>query len=296
MTGFLWEIGRKFAERWAAFLIVPGFLYVAVAAGAVVLGQGHALDFPSLGREITKWAGSPALRSTGGAVLIVVTVLAGSVIAGLAAAALGGLTEIAWTVPGRRRPAKWLTDWRRRRSLKAKSIADNPASSQAQVRKAIARADRICPVDADRPTWLGDRLRASEVRVRRTYGLDLRVAWPRLWLVVPDIVRTEIGAARDSFSASARLIGWAVLYLSLAIWWWPAVPVALVVGTVGVIRARLAVSGLADLVESAVDLHSGELATQLGRTVTGQVTTAMGGELTTLMRKSRWDPNSPLAD
>ncbi len=296
MTEFLGEIGKKLAERWVAFLAVPGFLYLAAVTAAVVLSQDHALDFPSLNRQITRWAGGATLRSAGGVLLIVGAVLAGSVVAGLAVAALGRLTEIAWTVPGRRPPAKWLTDWRRTRSRKAKGVADNPASSQAQIRKAIARADRICLLDADRPTWLGDRLRVSEVRVQQTYGLDLNAAWPRLWLIVPDVVRTEISAARDSFSASARLIGWAVLYLVLAIWWWPAAPVALIVATAGVIKAHLAVGDLADLVESAVDLHSRALATHLGRAVTGQVTAVTGAELTTLMRKSRWDPDSPLAD
>jgi hypothetical protein len=151
-------------------------------------------------------------------------------------------------------------------------------------------------LEADRPTWIGDRLRVSELRVRRTYGLDLGAVWPRLWLIVPEIVRTEISATRDSFSASARLIGWAVLYLALAIWWWPAAPVALIVASAGVIKAHLAVGDLADLVESAVDLHSRALAAHLGRPGSGQVTAVMGAELTILMRKSRWDPNSPLAD
>ena len=296
MTEFLGEIGEKLGERWVAFLAISGFLYLAAVTAAVVLGQDHALDFQSLSRQIIKWAGSAGLKSTGGVVLIAGAVLAGSVVAGLAAAALGRLTERAWTIPGRRRPAKWLTDWRRARSLRAKRIADDPASSQEQVRKAIAQADRICLVDADRPTWLGDRLRASDVRVRRTYGLDLAAAWPRLWLITPDVVRTEISAAREAFTAAARLTGWSVLYLILVIWWWPAAPIALIVGTTGVVKARRAVGDLADLVESAVDLHGRELAAQLGRATTGQLTADVGGELTSLMRKSRWDPNSPLAD
>jgi hypothetical protein len=296
MTEFLGEIGKKLAERWVAFLAVPGLLYLAAVTCAVVLGQDHALDFASLSNQITRWAGSATLRSVGSAALIAAAVLAGSVVGGLAAAALGRLTEAIWTTAGRRRPAKWLTDWRRERSREAKHIADDPASSQLQVRKAIARADRICLVEADRPTWVGDRLRASEVRVQRAYGLDLAATWPRLWLLAPESVRTEISAARDSFTASARLAGWAVLYLVLAIWWWPAAPIGVIVGTSSVIKARLAVGDLADLVESAVDLHGRELAVQLGRAEAGPLTAALGKEITTLMGKSRWDPDSPLAD
>jgi hypothetical protein len=161
---------------------------------------------------------------------------------------------------------------------------------------AIARADRICLVEPARPTWVGDRLHASEVRVRRAYGLDLAPAWPRIWLIVPQEVRLEISAARDSLGASARLTGWAVLYLLLAIWWWPAALMAVIAGATGAVNARLAASDLAELIEAAVDLYCRELAAQLGHVSTGQLTPEQGRELATLMRKSRWDPRSPLAE
>ena len=296
MTGFLGEIGQKLADRWAALLAIPGLLYLAAITAAVVLGQRHAVSYPALSRKITIWAASPVLKSAGGAVLIVAAILAGSVIAGLVTAAGGRYIEILWAMPGRRPPARWLADWRRKRSRDAKAIADNPDATPAQVRKAITQADRICLVEAGCPTWTGDRLRACHVRIRRTYGLDLTAAWPRLWLVIPDAARGELGAARDAFSAAARLTAWAILYLALAIWWWPAIPIALVTGTTAIIKGRLATGNLADLIESAVDLHGRELATQLGERTPGPVTPAMGSRLTTRMRKDRWDPASPLAD
>ena len=296
MTGFLGEIGQKLADRWAALLAVPGLLYLAAVTVAAVLGQTHTFSYPDLSRKIATWTASPALKSVGGTVLIVAAVLAGSVLAGLAAAAGGRLIEILWTLPGKRAPARWLADWRRDRSHKAKAIADDPVSTPAQVRKAIARADRICLIEADRPTWIGDRLRACRVRIKRAYGLDLNAAWPRLWLIVPDTVRTELGRARDAFSAAARLAAWAILYLVLAIWWWPAVVIALVTGATAIVRAHLATDNLADLIESAMDLYGRDLAAQLDQNLTGPMTPAIGGLLTTRMRKSRWDPGSPLAD
>jgi hypothetical protein len=225
----------------------------------------------------------------------VAAILAGSVVAGLAAAAGGRFTEILWTMPGKRAPAKWLADSRRNRSRKAKVIADTSADPAA-VGKAIARADRICLVQADRPTWIGDRLRASRVRIERAYGLDLNAAWPRLWFIVPETVRTELGAARDAFTAAARLTAWAVLYLILGIWWWPAVIIAMIAGATAIIRAHQATDNLADLIEAAVDLHSRDLASQLGEQTAGQVSPVIGRRLTTRMRKSRWEPGSPLAD
>jgi hypothetical protein len=67
-----------------------------------VLGQDHAVSYPFLSRKIAAWAGSPVLKSAGGTVLIIAAILAGSVLAGLAAA--GRFTETLWTLPGRHIP------------------------------------------------------------------------------------------------------------------------------------------------------------------------------------------------
>ena len=294
MTGFLTEIGSKLADRWVALLALPGLLYLAAVTAAAVLGQQHALSYPVLSGKITSWADSPVLRSAGGAVLIIAAVLAGSVLAGLAATAGGRFIEILWTLPGRHVPARWLTAWRKGRSARAKAIADDPHSSAVQVVKAIRRADRICLIEPGCPTWIGDRLRACHVRIARTYGLDLTAAWPRLWLIVPDTVRTELGGARDAFSAASQLTAWAVFYLILGAWWWPALPIALVTGAAAIVKGRVAAGNLADLIESAVDLHGPDLGPKLG--LPGPLTPALGRQLTTRMLKSRWDPASPLAD
>ncbi|GAA4640613.1 hypothetical protein GCM10023196_106840 [Actinoallomurus vinaceus] len=293
MIGFLGQIGQKLADRWAALLAMPGLLYLVAVTVAVVLGQDRALSYPELSRRASAWAASPALKSPGGAAILVGAVLAGSVVAGLAATAGGRLVEATWTSPGRHVPGRWLAGWRRYRSARLKEIADTSADPVV-VRRAIERADRICVIEADCPTWIGDRLRACHVRISKAYGLDLPSAWPRLWLVFPDTVRAELGIARDAFSAAARLAAWAVLYLLLGIWWWPAVPVAVVTGAAAAVRGRLATGNLADLIEAAVDLHGADLAAALGDQPA--VTPDAGGRLSTRMRKDRWDPDSPLAD
>jgi hypothetical protein len=294
MTGFLAEAGQKLADRWAALLAVPGLLYLAAVIAAAVLRQRNALSYPDLSRTIGAWATGPALKSAGGTALIIAAVLAGSLAAGLVAAAGGRLVESLWTMSGDQPPAKWLAGRRRDRSARQKAIADT-SDDPAVVRKAITRANRICLVEPACPTWIGDRLHACHVRIDKTYGLDLAATWPRLWLMVPDTVRAELGAARDAFSAAARLAAWAVLYLVLVIWWWPAAAIAVIAGIAGVIKGRQAAANLADLIESAVDLHSAELAAQLGEQANGPVTPIVGKRLTTRMRKDRWDPDSPLA-
>jgi hypothetical protein len=158
----------------------------------------------------------------------------------------------------------------------------------------MAKADRICLVEAACPTWIGDRLRAGHIRVLKTYGLDLTATWPRLWLILPDAVRTELGAARDSFSAAARLTAWAVLYLLLASWWWPAAVAAAVTGATAIAKGRFATEDFASLVESAVDLYGAELADKLR--AGESLRPAEGGPLSTRMRKERWDSSSPTAD
>jgi len=293
MTGFLGEIGGKLADRWAALLALPGFLFLAAATAAAVLGQRDAVSYPDMSRQVSAWAASPALKSTGGAVLVAAAVLAGSVFAGLVATAGGKLVEILWTLPGHRPPARWLADWRRKRSKDAKERAET-AATPAALDKAIRQANRICVIEADCPTWIGDRLRACHVRVSKTYGLDLSAIWPRLWLIVPDSTRTELGAAQDALSSAARLGAWAFLYLLLAAWWWPAFPIAAVVAISAAVKGRMAAATLADLVEATVDLHGGELAAQLG--VPGPLTPASGMLVTLRTGKSRWDPASPMAN
>jgi NAD/NADP transhydrogenase beta subunit len=152
---FLGEIGRKLAERWIALLAVPGLLYIAAVTVAATLGQKDALNYVTLSQHITGWASSAALKSIGGTVLIVVAVLVGSVLAGLAATAFGRLVEIVWVMPGKRRPAKWLADWRRKRSRDAKHIADDPSASQAQ--GGLKRSKQFRPVESRFPEAVAPR-------------------------------------------------------------------------------------------------------------------------------------------
>ena len=204
MTGFLAEVGGKLADRWVALLALPGLLYLAVATIAGTLGQAHALDYTVLGDQITRWAQSPTLRSTGGAVIIVVAILAGSCMAGFAAVALGEFTEILWTARGRHLPARWLSASRQKRSANAKRIADDPTATPEQVARAIAEADRICLVAASRPTWIGDRLRACSVRAQAAYGIDLAAAWPRY----RNLDRTLAGVAAGAATSRRCGRGW----------------------------------------------------------------------------------------
>ncbi len=49
-------------------------------------------------------------------------------------------------------------------------------------------------------------------------------------------------------------------YLLLALWWWPAAPVAAGIAMVALRRGRAGMDVFAELVETVVDLHGGDLA------------------------------------
>lgn len=301
MDAFLGELGKKLADRWLTLLVLPGLLYLTVLTMASILGQHHATDPGALKAWVDTVAAAPTSRSPAVVLAGVLGILTGAAGAGLAATALGQLAQQAWTTPGQRVPARWLTSWRRHRwnrayatvraaldavaAARTAATASPPRDPVPGVAATVAACRRICLVPADRPTWIGDRLRAADERIHRTYRLDVSAAWPRLWLLIPDTARTELTTAHDSYTTAARLAGWTCLYLAVAIWWWPALLIAAVTGATAWIRARTATAVLADLVETTVDLYGPELARQLGITCPGPLTPDIGHTLTITLRK-----------
>jgi len=72
----LWsELGQKIADRWLTLLVLPGLLYLAVAAAASTLGQGNALDVSLLARQVTFRAREPAVTSVGGQVVVLAAII-----------------------------------------------------------------------------------------------------------------------------------------------------------------------------------------------------------------------------
>lgn len=299
MTDFLGELSKKLAERWLALLVLPGLLFVATATLAMVLGQNHALDQRRLRLWIDGVAAHPSSHSISVELLAVGATLAASAGAGLIAAVLGWLAQRAWIAEGRWPPLRWLAAARRKRwetayekmcallTVTARPVgtSEKGISLGADLAQAIERCARIGLIRAERPTWIGDRLRAAGERVYRTNRIDLTAAWPRLWLIISDATRSELAAAYGAFAAAGRLIGWACLYLVLSVRWWPALIIAVVALSIGWIRARSATAVLADLVEAISDLHAGGLARQLGIDCNSTVTPDIGHAVTQTLRK-----------
>ncbi|MCF3960210.1 hypothetical protein [Streptomyces fuscigenes] len=145
------------------------------------------------------------------------------------------------------------------------------------------RMARIATEKPARPTWCGDRVHAVSARAERDLHIDLAAVWPYLWLTLPEQSRTEITSSREALTRASTLSAWALLYLVPAVWWWPAVLVAVAVAAAGRTRMRAATDSYALLLEAATRLHIGDLTRQFGLEPAGPLTPDIADSLALLL-------------
>lgn len=276
MITFLAEVGQRVADRWFNALVLPGVLWLATLVAGTVLGQPHALAVDRLRSWADRVAAGPGAHSPAVALFLAAALLAAA--AGLAAGVLGAGAQRLWALAGVHRPLRWAADARRRRWDRAdvrlrRAVARaafpaahslDPAVAAARLRETERRRAAQGARRPERPSWIGDRLALCEGRARSNHGLELADAWPRLWPLLPDALRSDLAAAGAAYGSAARLFGWSALYLPVAVVWWPAAVVAAVVALCAWQRARAAAAALTALLDTAVDLHLRTLARQLG--------------------------------
>jgi hypothetical protein len=300
MGGFFQELAKILAQRWLSLLALPGAFFTVAIGLAAVLGHARAWDHTLLAHRANATATTVAKLPVGAQVLLAAAFLAVAVGVGFAVQALAGVTRKLWlgqwrprrlTAPlVRRRRARWHRLVERRRRIEGDNPEPRTADEQDRVDAAADRVNRLAMAEPGRPTWMGDRIHAVESIAFHRYGLDLTFGWPRLWLILPETTRTELGNAHAAFAAAVATGTWALPYLVLAAFWWPAALIAVCVGLTGWVRARSAVTDLSSLAEAAVDLHGRELAIALGVTDSegsGPLTLDEGERTTDLMRKGR---------
>lgn len=284
MNSFLNELAKRLAEKWLSLLVLPGALYVAVALAAWRIGHGSWDPGARFAAELQS-----GKASTSEVLVAALVALLLAAAAGLAAQAAGRAVQWLWLGEWPGRIGAPLTRARRRRwdSAQDRYAAAVRAGEPPDARARLAQQrNRIALAPPARPTRMGDRVTALSTRVLVAYGLDLEFGWPRLWLVLPEETRTVVSESRDSFNTAATLAAWGVFYVPLGVLWWPTGVAGVATLLVAWIRGSAAITNLASLMESAVDLHAAALATSLGLDVPdGLMTPELGRRATRILRK-----------
>lgn len=262
MIGFLTEVGKRIPSRWLTEVLLPGLLLVAVAACAAALGHAHSLDSDALvasaERVVARLRGDPVRW----AVEIAIAVAVAGIL-GVTARGTGHLVQRFWLRERHLLP-RWARSGWRWWSRHNRAVAAARRHGVEPVREYLAQ----------RPTWMSDRVRLIEARVRAQYWFSATLAWPRVWLLTSEDVHAPVSNTRARFDEACVLAGWAFLYLLIGVYWWPAFLIGSTTGVVAWRRARLALDEFATLVESTIDIQWRTLVEALGVTVAGDVVTA----------------------
>ena len=127
--------------------------------------------------------------------------------------------------------------------------ADEYVQLDWQLKQTPTQSDRLMP------TQLGNILRAAERRPLEKYGLEAVICFPRLWLLLPNEVKTELTEARARLNLMVRVWLWSLLFLMWSVWAWWAIPIGLLSAFLADRWMLDAAAIYGDLVESTFDLH-----------------------------------------
>ncbi|GAA2141450.1 hypothetical protein [Streptomyces synnematoformans] len=296
MEAVLPVLAKKFADTWLTLLVLPGLLYTAVLVVAHAAGHHGALDGAQTLSGLESLARAAQRSGSAGTVLLLVAAVAVSSAAGYAATALGSAIQWIWlgTWGGggwlvRRRSRRWDAAHDRYAAELLRLDGQTPRIDAVAVRRLAELAtirNRISLARPARPTWIGDRFAAAEMRVWSEYRIDLGFCWPRLWLVLPEEARTECSAARAAFDSASSLAGWGALYFLAGCWWWPGAVLGLGMVLVAWRKGRDTATGFADLIESVIDVYGPELGLRLGVTAEHRpLDTDVGASISAQIRK-----------
>ena len=273
MISSFWSgLGSNLAERWAAALFTPAFAFWALGVGAWLLRRP---DADASRRLMDAFQGLSGIAQTALIVLVLLVAAASSVVAERLALAVLRALEGYWPRPlrqlaralVRRHAARFEALEKRWDELYLRHEEGRSTPGEQQELIDLERRLAAMPAHADllMPTRLGNVLRAAESGVEDKYGIDPVRCWPALWLVLPDVTRTEVTAARASLDTAATWSLWSVLVAVWAVF----TPWAVLVAVVAAVAAYPNLLGSAarygELVDAAFALHRGLLYDALGR-------------------------------
>ena len=113
------------------------------------------------------------------------------------------------------------------------------------------------------PTKLGNLLRTIESRPGEKYGLNIFICWPRLWLILPESVKTELTTARANLETTARIWLWGLLFLVWTPYTYWAIAISIITMILAYRWMLQAAGTYGQLIESSIDLHRHLLYKQL---------------------------------
>ncbi|MFE4920772.1 hypothetical protein [Streptomyces sp. NPDC056661] len=278
MDGILSDLGKRIADRWFAFLILPGVPFAAaviVAWAMTPSGAAHALDLDILVRRLdTLGATAQTVKGIVSGCLLV----AGVAVVAVLVRELSLIVNRLWLGrvailcrlmrPGIRRRRRLALDTARRGGY--------------------ALPERYLP---HRATWIGDRFALVDERVAAQYGVSLARVWPRLWQLRDDRTPKVVSAAWDDYAAATVRVAWALPYLVISLFWWPAAPLSLALVLLGWSQGRRGADDFCVSCEAAIDVQLRRLAHIVGVPLPHKrVTTAEGRQIDGILAKGAYLP------
>jgi len=260
------KAAEKLSPAWIADVLAPALIFWLGGAGLILWQRGFS------GPE--KWLShlSPAQHVFLAGLAIIALLLSAKIAENLDQATIRLLAGEWGTWPGALR--RFLTErqankWNKLRT-RLQELAARPEKNldEAEQRELAVVTLKMHAYPASRkslaPTALGNILRAAELRPYDKYGLDAAVCWPRLWLLLPDAARTDVGAARTEIDSAARAFLWSVLFCG----WTFVHPVALLIGIIAALLMHQHLKDTAEtygtLLESAFDVYRVRLYRSVG--------------------------------
>ncbi|MGW8800776.1 hypothetical protein ACWGN9_27445 [Streptomyces sp. NPDC055775] len=278
MDGILSDLGKRIADRWFAFLILPGVPFAAtviVAWAMTPSGAAHALDLDILVRRLdTLGATAQTIKGIVSGCLLV----AGVAVVAVLVRELSLIVNRLWLGRAAILCRLMRPGIRRRRRLAVDTAR----------RGGYALPERYLP---HRATWIGDRFALVDERVAAQYGVSLARVWPRLWQLRDDRTPKVVSAAWDDYAAATVRVAWALPYLVISLFWWPSAPLGLALVLLGWSQGRRGADDFCVSCEAAIDVQLRRLAHIVGVPLPHKrVTTAEGRQIDGILAKGAYLP------
>lgn len=261
--GLFSELQKRIPDRWFFRRLLPATLFVIVAiVGGGQLGQRHWHD-TALAREriadTIRLGDGTSANAIASLVLLVIAIAGAALVVPFVANSVDLLASGGWPwwlVPvGERLRKVRARNWSPPDDLGKAAVRARAAGRHYRAARLEQRKHTTTEAAPATPTWSGDRLAATRSRIKDRTGLDPVTDWTAVSLALPDPARTALTNARESYDSACEAIVWAIAFVVLSAWWWPAVIIGLLIWLAGWRWLRRAVGSLSETAEAVFALY-----------------------------------------